>query len=255
MAKPAKSDRQAKLDKIRKQQKGAEKRRGYAIVGVCAAIGLAMVGAAAYNPIRTSLAADGLSDEPLAEIGAAADVCGEITTEPTNDNNNHVDENTQIQYETAPPAFGPHWNVFGLAPVPLDRQFYTENDRPELEQLIHNLEHGFTILWYDQTVADDAGQIAEVRAIARKFSGNDANRRNAFIAAPWTSEDAGGAEFPDGQHVALTHWSGGGVGQESDTSKHVGVWQYCSAPSGEALESFMEQYPVTDSPEPNAAMG
>jgi hypothetical protein len=30
----------------------------------------------------------------------------------------------------------------------------------------------------------------------------------------------------------------------------VGVFQYCSAPSGEALEEFMKQYPYMDSPEP-----
>jgi hypothetical protein len=66
---------------------------------------------------------------------------------------------------------------------------------------------------------------------------------------PWTSED--GKAFPKGQHVALTHWSVGGAG-ETDPSKQVGVWQYCSDVSGAALETFMEDYPYMDSPEPNA---
>ena len=35
-------------------------------------------------------------------------------------------------------------------------------------------------------------------------------------------------------------------------SKQVGVWQYCSDVSGAALETFMEDYPYMDSPEPNA---
>ena len=35
--KSSKSDRQAVIDEIRKKQKGAEKRRGFAIVGVCVA--------------------------------------------------------------------------------------------------------------------------------------------------------------------------------------------------------------------------
>lgn len=38
--------------------------------------------------------------------------------------------------------------------------------------------------------------------------------------------------------------------RNTDPAQQVGVWQYCSAPSGAALEAFMEEYPYTDSPEP-----
>ena len=64
---------------------------------------------------------------------------------------------------------------------------------------------------------------------------------------PWTSDD--GEAFPGGQHVAMTHWSIGGAG-ETDQEKQAGVFQYCSAPSGAALEDFMEKYPYLDTPEP-----
>ena len=50
--KSSKSDRQAVIDEIRKKQKGAEKKRGYAIVGVCALIALLIVAAAAYRPVK-----------------------------------------------------------------------------------------------------------------------------------------------------------------------------------------------------------
>ena len=50
--KPAKSDRQAVIDQIRKQQKGADRKRGLAIVGVCVVIALLIIGAAAYQPIK-----------------------------------------------------------------------------------------------------------------------------------------------------------------------------------------------------------
>ncbi len=73
----------------------------------------------------------------------------------------------------------------------------------------------------------------------------------AFIAAPWTSDD--GEAFPEGQHVAMTHWSAGGAG-ETDTAQQVGVFQYCSEASGEALQDFMDQYPQQDSPEPNTLL-
>ena len=67
-----------------------------------------------------------------------------------------------------------------------------------------------------------------------------------FIALPWTEED--GKAFPDGAHVALTHWYA-----DPDTLEdQQGIWQYCDAPSGEVVAQFVEDYPYTDSPEPNA---
>ena len=49
MAKTAKTDRQAKIDQIRNKQKGAERRRGFVIVGVCVVIALLIVGSAAVS--------------------------------------------------------------------------------------------------------------------------------------------------------------------------------------------------------------
>jgi len=130
----------------------------------------------------------------------------------------------------------------------MERKLYTTSDRPELGELVHNLEHGFTILWYDETIADSEAKMDVLRGIASKLQGTT-NLRDKFKAVPWTSED--GKAFPKGQHVAFTHWSLGGVG-ETDPAKQVGVWQYCSDVSGAALETFMEDYPYMDSPEPNA---
>ncbi|ANH36608.1 hypothetical protein I601_0154 [Nocardioides dokdonensis FR1436] len=250
MAKPAKSDRQAKIDAIRKQQKGADKRRGYTIVAVSGVIAAALIAVPVYGIVSDRMATSKYSSLDLSEIGAAADVCGEITTEPAADSGNHVPQEQQVTYDTAPPAFGPHWNVAGVAPVSGAREFYTADDRPELEALVHNLEHGFTVLWYDETIAEDDDAVAELRGIAGKFS-DDSNRRLAFIAAPWTSDD--GEAFPEGQHVAMTHWSAGGAG-ETDTAKQVGAFQYCSEASGAALQDFMDQYPQQDSPEPNTLL-
>ena len=248
MAKPAKSERQAKIDAIRKQQKGADKRRGYAIVAVCGVIAAAIIAVPLYGIISDEVASSQYSSLAIDEIGAPADVCGEVTTEPAADSGTHVPQEQQVTYDTSPPAFGPHWNIAGVAPVSGGREFYTADDRPELEALVHNQEHGYTVLWYDETIADDDEALGEVRGIAEKFS-DESNRRNAFIAAPWTSED--GDAFPDGQHVAFTHWSAGGAG-ETDTANQVGVFQYCSEPSGAAIEQFMTEYPQQDSPEPNA---
>lgn len=241
--KSAKSDRQKVIDDIRRKQRSAEKRQGFAILAVCVVIALVIVVVAAFNPIRTWLEQRRYSGDALADIGGPASACGDIITKDAKGSGEHLPTGEQITYDDAPVAFGPHWNEGGVAPVSIEKRYYTEDSRPELESLVHNLEHGFTILWYDETAADDAGTIGEIKAIAEKLSYSDTNNRLSFIAAPWTSEDGG--DFPDGQHIAFTHWS---ADQASGTSE--GVWQYCSEPSGEALESFMTEYPYYDAPEP-----
>ena len=245
MAKTAKSDRQKVIDEIRKKQRGADRRRGMMIVGVCVLIALLIVGAAAYQPIKNWWDLRQFNDVDLASIGAPASVCGDITKKAAEGSNDHRPTGEQITYEDAPPAFGPHWNEAGVAPAPIDKRFYDVDERPELEALVHNLEHGYTILWYDESIANDDSKLTEVKGIAKKLDVSDTNFRFKFIAAPWTDDDVKESKgFPKGQHVALTHWVGG--------DKTQGIWQYCSEPSGEALKSFMDKYPYTDAPEPNA---
>ena len=251
MAKTAKTDRQAKIDQIRSKQKGAERRRGMMIVGVCVVIAVLIVGAAAYRPIMQWWELRQFNDLDLAAIGVPASECQDVIEKAADGNQEHVQTGTPVQYEDAPPAFGAHWNESGVAPAPMERKLYSADDRPELESLVHNLEHGYTILWYDETIANDDEAMTELRAIADKLAGTS-NLRTKYIAAPWTSEDANGKKFPDDQHIALSHWSAGGSGT-TDASKQLGVWQYCPTVSGEALSDFMIKYPYTDSPEPGAA--
>jgi len=250
--KSAKSDRQAVIDEIRKKQKGADRRRGFAIIGVCGLIAAVILVLAIYPIIKRNRDLAEFNGLKLDEIGAKASACEKVTTKPANGSSDHVDESQQVDYPDAPPAFGQHWNVAGLAPATFERKFYTSNDRPELESLVHNLEHGYTILWYDETAADDGDMMNTIEGIADKFASDDENFRLKFIAAPWTSDDESeSGAFPKGQHIAFSHWSAGGNG-ETDTSKQEGVWQYCSEPSGAALKTFMDDYPYTDSPEPDA---
>lgn len=241
--KPAQTERQARIDAIRNQQKGAERRRGLMIVGVCVVVALLIIGAAAYQPLKDWWDQREFDDLELAAIGAPASVCQDVETKTAEGNQDHVEPGTDIPYEDAPPAFGPHYNVW----APIDRKFYTTGDRPDVGELVHNLEHGYTLLWYDETIAEDSEAMAELRALASKFTDDD-DFRNKFKVVPWTSED--GEAFPDGQHIALTHWSIGGDGDPA--GEQTGVWQYCSEPSGAAVEKFMADYPYTDSPEPDA---
>ena len=254
MADPGKSSsRQAALEEVLAQRRAAERRRAILIVGVCVLVALVIVAVAVSLTMRESKEKERvqeISEQPLGSIGAAASACDAITTMQTDGNDGHLQIGTQVVYPTAPPAFGNHWSEPGVAPAPFNRKFYTEQDRPELEALVHNLEHGYTILWYDDTIAGDSDAADIVEAIAERFRGED-DLRKKFIAAPWTADDVeeSGA-FPDGQHVAISHWS---VGSDpDDPAQRLGAFQYCSEPSGAALEQFMLAHPYSDSPEPNA---
>lgn len=239
MAKPSKDkDRRAVVEEMRKQQQRAEKRRTRVIFIACAVVALVIVGLGAYPLIKQNQVQAG----DLETIGAATSAadCQDVVKKAADGNQDHKDIGTPITYPDAPPAFGPHYpETAGFT-----RKFYSTSDRQELPYYVHNLEHGYNLLWYDKTVADDADQLAEVKAIASKFEGDE--QTDKFIALPWTEED--GKAFPDGAHVALTHW----YADPQDPTKQEGVWQYCGAPSGEAVAKFVKDYPYTDSPEPNA---
>lgn len=247
MAKTDKTDRRAVIDQMRAKQKSAERRRGFTIVGVCIAVAVLIVGAAAYSPIKNWWDLRQFNGIALEKIGAPANACQKVIKKKGTGVQDHVSVGTDVTYEDSPPAFGQHWDEWD---VRFDRKMYTASDRPDVERLVHNLEHGYTILWYDDTIADDNAQLTEIRAIAKKMDGQADNDRTKFKAVPWEKDD--GKPFPDGQHIAFTHWSVGGAG-ESDPEKVQGIWQYCDKVSGDALKDFMLDYPYMDSPEPNVS--
>lgn len=240
---PDRGSRRAVADDVRRRQSRRERGKSFAIIGACVLVALLIIGAAAYAPLKDWWDLRQFRDLDLNRIGAPASVCQEPTTKPAAGNQDHVPQDTPIDYPDAPPAFGQHYETWD----PMERKLYTD-DRPALGNLVHNLEHGYSILWYDETVAADGEQMDHLRGIAEKLAGTDDNRTK-FKAVPWTSED--GAAFPEGQHVAFTHWTARGVGEQADQETQLGVTQYCSAVSGAGLEQFMLDYPYTNSPEPN----
>jgi hypothetical protein len=233
-------DRRAVVEQMRRDQQRAERRRTLIIISACLVVGLVIIGAAAVPLIRQNQ----LTDKPLKELGASSGSagCQDLVKKKASGTQDHQPEGTTIPYADAPPAFGPHYPQ----PAAFSRKFYTADDRPRVEQVVHNLEHGYNLLWYDDTIAEDKDQVAVIKAIAAKFSGTKPTDK--FIALPWTSKD--GKSFPKGTHVAMTHWSVGG--DPSKPSKAQGIWQYCARPSGSEVATFVKDYPFSDSPEPNA---
>ncbi len=247
-----KAARRARAAELRRQAERAERRRTLGLVAVFAVIAVLIVGLTTWAMVTNRQQVQATAGADLADLGAdaAAAGCLDVETTPADGSGEHLD-GQQIDYDTAPPAYGPHWS----GPAPFTAKFYPDDDsRPPLEAMVHNLEHGYTILWYDQTVAADDEQLQVVRDIAAKFdvgSPSDVASYNKgkFLAVPWTPDD--GEAFPDGAHVALSHWSG--ASDSPQGSQGSGHRQYCDAPSGQAVADFVEAYPAEDAPEPGAA--
>ena len=232
--KPQDRDRRAKVEAMRREQQARERRKSLLFIGIAVVLGLGLVAAAAVpayldsrnDPAKKALDSFGVS-------AGQAD-CDDVTTDPSTGAADHVEDGTKVDYDQVPPSSGSHWGE----PAFPARTFYTARDRPATEQLVHNLEHGYTVLWYDDTVEGD--QLDTIRDLAESASGTDpAGPGNKFIAVAW--DDSYG-EFPDGKHVALSHWGA--------TEGHR---QLCGAVSGDVVQKFMTQFPYSDSPEPNAA--
>jgi hypothetical protein len=82
------------------------------------------------------------SSGPVAETSPGQPV----PTMPTRD---HVEEGTPVEYTTNPPTSGPHWATTA--------RWGVHSRRPPPDQrLVHNLEHGGVIIFYDPAQVDEA---------------------------------------------------------------------------------------------------
>ena len=115
---------------------------------------------------------------------------------------------------------------------------------------MHNLEHGYTILWYDETIADDDDQMDAAAGVANKLAGHRQPPRRSSRRSRGRPRTARPSPTASTSRSRTGPWA---ASARTDPAKQVGVWQYCSAASGAALYDFMKEYPYTDSPEPNAA--
>jgi hypothetical protein len=234
--KSAEPDRKAKIEQIRKSQQGAERRRTMLVVGSAIAVIVVLAG------IVTKVVLDETAKQDVTKIGvaAAAASCDAQVTDkaPASGSAVHVGPGTEkadittVKYDTVPPSNGEHF----ATPAFPNNAFYTAADRPAIENLVHNLEHGYTILWY--TSATPKAQVDELDRLSTLLRKTPETAQGKFIAAAW--DETRGA-FPAGKTVALSHWGAS-----------AGARQFCGALSGEAVQAFVKKNPYTDSPEPNA---
>jgi hypothetical protein len=239
VAKQKTSDRKAIAEKLRREQQRKERQRSLMILGACALVVVGLLAAAVIPYVNHQRDLDRIKGTAIAKIGvpATAAACSPIKTKSAEGSGQHINPPQVIRYPDAPPAFGKHWGNF-LTGSEI-KNFYSRSDRPEIERLVHSLEHGHTILWYDDTVKPGTAAYDQVKQIADKFSADD-----YFMSAPYETKLDGGT-FPSGKHIALTHWTG--------PDKQTGVWEYCGKPSGEVVKDFTTKYTKDNAPEPGAA--
>jgi hypothetical protein len=96
-------------------------------------------------------------------------------------------------YSSLPATSGPHWEPSGIA----NWGVYS-TPMPET-QLVHNLEHGGIVIWYDPE-ALDAASIDALVSYVNTQTASGVNGRYKFILSPW------GADEPLPAPVVATAW-------------------------------------------------
>jgi hypothetical protein len=224
-------DRRETIENLRREQKRAERRKTFVFVGIAGVLGLGLVAAAAVPAIMD--AANDPAGKALSSFGVSpADAsCDPVEEVEVSGSSEHVKDGTTVEYDSVPAVSGPHY----AAPAPFSRKFYTPDDVPPIEHLVHNLEHGYALVWYDPETKGEALQ--ELEDLSERGPEEKATR-GKFIVAPWPAERGA---FPEGKTVAIARWG-----------KEKGWKQYCGQLSGEAIGTFVNDHPYSDSPEPNA---
>ena len=234
-------NRRDRLASFEKARKAEQRRRTVLLLVVCAVVAAGLLAYPIYLVAKDSKAtAAGLSGlgASLADAG-----CDPVQENQATGNQEHVAEGTKVTYDQSPPDSGQHYP----SPAAFTKHFYSTDDRPPLENLVHNLEHGYTIAWYraDATTED----VNALRQAAGTFGSETYDPTQKFIAAPYTSADG---VFPEGKDMVLARWTADPQ-NPADQTKQKGVRQSCTKVSGQAIADFMAKYPYENSPEPNGA--
>lgn len=145
-----------------------------------------VIGVGAY--LLFNVSSPGTVSAQALEVGTAAG-CGDVLTPATNaPGGNHLGSGESAGYTEHPATSGPH----DPAPLPSDPAVYTAPVREE--NAVHNLEHGYVILYYRADGPQALGE-AVVDRLAQIAEGQD-----KVLLAPHPDLD-------EGTSLAITAWN------------------------------------------------
>jgi hypothetical protein len=216
-------NRRERLDELRRQQRAAERRKNVMFIGAAIVIAIALIAGAvipAYLHDRAQAAKNkaGYQAAPTAAEKAAG--CLGVHNDPVSPAGQHF--TTPIDYSKEkygdtrggtppiPPSGGRH-NPVSLGDT---NRFYPLKDKPRPERAVHNLEHGYIVVWYDDKLPAD--QVAHLQGLVAQ--GNFSR----MLAVGWWQGD-----LPLDKHVVLTAW---------------GRTDRCSTVSDAVLTSFYKKH-------------
>lgn len=248
-ARPTKNERreQARRRRAELQRQAQRARRNRMIaIGVSVVVVAAAVVFLVTRPEERS-AATGRASQVLATSAAqtAAAGCSEVQDvgayQPEDQDQAHVGTEggpTQMPglstYPSQPPASGPH------APTTLAAGVYTSP--PPMDTLLHSLEHGAAIVWYDPDAP--AADVAEIQDFYA-----DPEVGDRIIVAPYDYPDqAEAGALPEGTQMALVSW------HHVQTCAAVNLGAAFGFTARYAFPSFEGEDWLGNAPEPGASM-
>jgi hypothetical protein len=144
---------------------------------------------------------------------------GGVGTRMPDEGRSHVGQGEIPSYQSRPATSGPHWNVAGLAPM----NWGVYNDPVPEPAVVHNLEHGGIVIWYQSTASE-----ADIAALTQFTQQQLNTTQSKVILSPWA-----GADF--GHPIAVTAWN----------------WLlYLDTADIDQVRAFQNDHPANDAPEP-----
>ncbi|MCM3886845.1 DUF3105 domain-containing protein [Frankia sp. R82] len=203
------TERNARLEQLRREQTRKARQRALLIYGTSGVVLIALlVGIVIYSIADSNAKSKTHKVGYVAAASSAATAAGCTgTVNDSSQGSTHV--STTVNYKASPPSSGSH----NPDPLPDGISFYNPASAIPTERAVHNLEHGFIVGWYDQSLP--AAQVEKLRSLA-------ANAGPRFIGVPWTR-----GAFPDGKHFVLTAWD---------------RTQRCTTVSADVISQFVDKH-------------
>lgn len=195
-------DRRARLEDLRRQQRAAERRKNYMFVGGGILVALALIAAAVipayiHDQNKNRKNKTGYQAKPTSAEKAAG--CTGVHNDPISAAAVHVPMPVDYSKEKygdtkggtlpIPPTSGRH----NPTTLPDTTQFYPVSIKARPERAVHDLEHGYIVVWFDSKLPAD--QVTQLQALTKQ-----ANFSRLYAVGWWQGD------LPAGKHLVLTAW-------------------------------------------------